>query len=94
MIKITTQQIEASSDGANMDMNFQMHGEAEQIANEAVSIMTALPKELKSAGGTKLILLFLVKLSEQDHYDVDLYCGDKEEAEVDEQQKPERVEGN
>ena len=94
MIKITTQQIEASSDGANMDMNFQMYGEAEQIANEAVSIMTALPKELKSAGGTKLFLLFLAKLSEQDHYGVDLYCGDEEEAEVDEQQKPERVEGN
>lgn len=94
MIKITTQQVEASSDGANMNMNFKMHGEAEQIANEAVSIMTALPKELMSAGGPKLLLLFLAKLSEQDHYGVDLYCGDKEEAKADDLQKAQRVESN
>lgn len=70
--------ISATVNGDMMDMHIECKGKNGDIVDEAVAIMTSLPKELEKFDKT-LFLMFLAKLSMDEHFGVDLTSIDDEE---------------
>ena len=70
--------ISAKVNGDMMDMHIECKGKNGDIVDEAVAIMTSLPKELEKFDKT-LLLMFLAKLSMDEHFGVDLTSIDDEE---------------